>query len=352
MDDHIKDLIGYVKSKNMDISDEALEIFIKAESIGKLLNIDLYYQVYLMALIEEYKPLRGVMLRSGKSPEAAFDFLNKKAEENGYDDYEGSPLYSDEGFRGSCKAIFIDSVLAVTTRNKRIKILNQDLLEGLLELQDEESPPIENGSWADEKLHVPFNTLSHINGTYCENLWIKFEDIRDELAILRPDIARAVPLDIAPHHVKGALLSFFADNPDFYKNVFLIMPFRETPFHKEIVTSLRGCLEELGYKPLRADDKPYSEDVLSNIEAYIHGSRFCIAVHERMLSDDHNPNVALEIGYVLGMKKKVCLLKEKTVKALPSDLQGRIYVEFNASNIKDSITQSIKRWISNNGMNI
>jgi len=57
------------------------------------------------------------------------------------------------------------------------------------------------------------------------------------------------------------------------------MPFRGTPFHNEVAAYLRKILRELGLNPLRADDKIYSDDVMANIEAYIYGCRFAVAVH-------------------------------------------------------------------------
>ena len=123
------------------------------------------------------------------------------------------------------------------------------------------------------------------------------------------------------------------------------MPFRPTPQLKEVHDTIRLVLADDGFNVLRADDEIYAENVFTNIEVYMHGARFAVSVFERMGSDQHNANVALEMGYMLGMDKDVCLLKERTVAALPSDLQGRLYVEFDAFSISETISTSIRRWL-------
>lgn len=44
----------------------------------------------------------------------------------------------------------------------------------------------------------------------------------------------------------------------------------------------------------------------------MHGCEFGVAVFDRITEDDFNPNVTLEVGYMLGMGRNVLLLKDKT----------------------------------------
>ena len=62
---------------------------------------------------------------------------------------------------------------------------------------------------------------------------------------------------------------------------------------------------------LRADDKQYMDDLFPNVRVYLHGSDFGIAIFDRIIQDDFNPNVSLEVGYMLGMGKNILLLKIK-----------------------------------------
>ncbi len=77
-------------------------------------------------------------------------------------------------------------------------------------------------------------------------------------------------------------------------------------------------LASYGITALRADDKDYHEDLFTNIVTYLYGCSFGIAVFERIETDDVNPNVSLEVGYMQGLRKPVCLLKDKTLRALHS----------------------------------
>ena len=123
------------------------------------------------------------------------------------------------------------------------------------------------------------------------------------------------------------------------------MSFQKTSLHAEIHKVLKQTLIKHRVKLLRADDKSYSDDLKTNIEAYIHGSKFAIAVYERISSDVHNPNVAFEVGYTMALGKPICLLKEKTLKTLNTDLAGNLYTEFDMQNVEETIPVQVEKWL-------
>jgi nucleoside 2-deoxyribosyltransferase len=100
---------------------------------------------------------------------------------------------------------------------------------------------------------------------------------------------------------------------------------------------------------LRADDKEYHDDLFANIQTYIHGCGFGIAVIERIEKDEFNPNVALEIGYMLALKKPVCILKDKTVPVLQADLIGRLYKQFDPQDVSKTIPDQLTKWLLDKG---
>ena len=51
-----------------------------------------------------------------------------------------------------------------------------------------------------------------------------------------------------------------------------------------------------------------------------------------------------EVGYMLGLQKKVCILKDKKLDKLPTDLAGRIYVEYEN---EEDLKQRLGEWITN-----
>ena len=100
-----------------------------------------------------------------------------------------------------------------------------------------------------------------------------------------------------------------------------------------------------GITALRADDKEYHSDLYANVLTYIYGCGFGIAVFERIEEDDFNPNVSLEVGYILALGKPVCLLKDQNLKALQTDLVGKLYRTFDAFEPVDTICPALTKWM-------
>lgn len=69
-----------------------------------------------------------------------------------------------------------------------------------------------------------------------------------------------------------------------------------------MIQDIKDVLNKHGIVGLRADDKEYMDDLFLNVKVYMHACDFGIAVYERIISDDFNPNVSLEVGYLFGMK--------------------------------------------------
>jgi hypothetical protein len=346
---YLEDFEHYLLTYGFTLSGQSREIALLWEQLGQECNLTPGYYVVLQAFLLRLPALRSLMMRKNADPDEAIAVLRGDVKTHAGDDaYSiGDDLYSATNYRGGYRAQIADYGIAAARRHGRSEILPLDLLEGYLDAHDEEYPPIDNVTWRDEALHVVFNTLAHIRGRFHASMWVRFEDIRKELGLQTADAARKEPVDAAPLHLKHSVLSLLAEHPDYRSNCFLIMPFRETEIHRRIHKILKAFFFEQKMNLLRADDRIYSEDVLGNIETYLYGCRFAVAVHERVLSDEPNPNVAFEIGYMLGLKKDVCLLKERTVKALPSDLSGRLYVQFDSQELEMSLRENVGRWLEN-----
>lgn len=129
------------------------------------------------------------------------------------------------------------------------------------------------------------------------------------------------------------------------KTAFIMMQFATTKAHGEVVASLKAVLAPHGIVGLRADDKQYMDDLFPNVKVYMHGCDFGIAVFERITADDFNPNVSLEVGYMIGMRKDVLLLKDSTLKTLPTDLTGRLYREFDTQDISGTVPGVTEKWL-------
>lgn len=118
---------------------------------------------------------------------------------------------------------------------------------------------------------------------------------------------------------------FNRDHLLYHRNVFVMMRFADTPQNKQIFTAIEDSLRYYGFDALRADDKQYADDLWNNVRLYMEGCQYGLAVFDQIDTRDFNPNVSLELGYMLGQGKKCLILKEKRIPILPVDLAGRLY---------------------------
>lgn len=155
---------------------------------------------------------------------------------------------------------------------------------------------------------------------------------------------------ISNPEIASGIEKFKKDYPDFQKIAFIIMQFTSTLAHNSIVKNIKDALKKHNITALRSDDKEYLDDLFPNVKVYLHCCTFGIAVFDRITEDDFNPNVSLEVGYLLGMNKNVLLLKDKTLKSLPTDLIGKLYKEFDTQNVELTIPMQIDKWLKDKGI--
>lgn len=151
---------------------------------------------------------------------------------------------------------------------------------------------------------------------------------------------------MVPAEIRDSLAHFRTQHPDPSKTAFIMMQFGKSPPHVKIASAIKKALEERGIIGLRADDEMHHDDLYSNVLTYLHGCGFGVAVFERIETDVVNPNVSLEVGYMLAMDKPVCLLKDKTLKQLQADLVGKLYREFDPHNAVQTIGPELHRWLT------
>ena len=101
---------------------------------------------------------------------------------------------------------------------------------------------------------------------------------------------------------------------------------------------------------MRADDRQYHDELFSNVVTYLHGCGTGIAVYEVSEAMTFNPNISLEVGYMLALGKPVLLLKDKNLSVLHADLIGRLYKEFDPANPNDTIPIAVERWLRDKGI--
>lgn len=150
---------------------------------------------------------------------------------------------------------------------------------------------------------------------------------------------------ILPDELNTPLVKFRKDFPEESKSAFLMMKFEDTPIQKKIINVLENIFENHGIKLLRADNKCYSDDLLTNIRTYMHGCDFGVALFDRIKTEYFNPNVSLEIGYMMAMKKDILLLKDNTLNSLHTDLVGRLYFAYDFQKPEETLPTIVNKWL-------
>jgi hypothetical protein len=129
-----------------------------------------------------------------------------------------------------------------------------------------------------------------------------------------------------------------------------MMEFGDTWVHEGIAEAIKKALKARGVTGVRADDKCYHDHLYFNVLTYMHGCSMGVAVHDRIKAEAQNPNVALEVAYLFALCKPVCLLKDKTLAALPADLVGWMYEPFDTLNPFETIPPPVSKWLSDKGL--
>lgn len=173
-----------------------------------------------------------------------------------------------------------------------------------------------------------------------EETSIKFSVFKEDLSLMKSNQI------VLSNELSLSLKRFRKENPNPEKCGFLMMKFEDSKLQREIIETLKDHLLQKDIKLLRADDKWYADDLFENIQTYMQGCSFGIALFDRINTDDFNPNVSLEIGYMMAMNKPVLLLKEKTLKSLQTDLVGKLYHQFDFQHPEKTIPIVLDKWLS------
>lgn len=146
-------------------------------------------------------------------------------------------------------------------------------------------------------------------------------------------------------HLEPYLRQFLATHPDPQKNVFVMMRFMKSDQMDGIYTAVKDTLAARGFHAVRADDRDYTGELWSNIEVYMTCSMYGVAVFEDIDKRDFNPNVSLELGYMLAKRRRCLILKEKRLPDLPADVVHRLYKPFDMFDIEGSVSREVARWV-------
>lgn len=150
-------------------------------------------------------------------------------------------------------------------------------------------------------------------------------------------------------HLTENCQNFLKDNPDFSKNVFIMMKFdNNNQKLKSVEKEIRSILTEKGFNPLRADDKvfPRDRDLWDNVCVYMLCCKQGIAVLENNSKLEYNPNVSIEYGFMRALNKRALLLADSKFPKDRSDIVGKLRSTFNIEKPETSIRIPLEKWIN------
>ncbi|MBM4035517.1 MAG: hypothetical protein FJ291_27560 [Planctomycetes bacterium] len=152
-------------------------------------------------------------------------------------------------------------------------------------------------------------------------------------------------------HLETNVSNLLSEHPSYESNVFLIMRFAAGGALSLVDRTLRATLERHGLSALRADDRSYHPELWGNVCTYMLGCSKAIVVFEDIDVREFNPNVALELGFMLAHDKPCLILKEKRLPRPPTDMIGRLWREFDSFDIEGTLPPQILAWVLDIGWN-
>lgn len=134
-------------------------------------------------------------------------------------------------------------------------------------------------------------------------------------------------------------------------NLFLMTRFAKTEQLDAISTAVAQSVGAFGLEFIRADDTSFSGNYLwQRVEQCMQAATFGVAVFDNLDKPEINPNISLELGYMLALGHKCLLLKEKRLPALMADLQGFLHKEFDAENTTATVLGAMADWLREVGV--
>jgi len=174
---------------------------------------------------------------------------------------------------------------------------------------------------------------------------------REVAAFMRQKITvQELKLPFGYEHYARFMPAFLQDHPEPERNIFLMMRFTPGSQYEAITKTLRTIFTRYGLSVLRADDKDYTGDLWENVCTYMLGVRYGIAVFEEIDVREFNPNIALELGFMLALSRRCLILKDRRMPRVPTDIVGKLYKEFDTYNIEDTIAAAVTSWVRDVGI--
>jgi hypothetical protein len=304
------------------------DVFAWVERFSEAVDNDPYPKVFLLALLRVSEEFRDIVVSLGGDPDAGAEFIETEFERDVEERYGEWPLYSEPQHRERERPALLDYAIQAAYIDGRTELRVRDLAGALLryELHLEKTEG-DTAVWIDHSMRLPFLTLAHIADDFHESLNVRVTDVRKALLGLPR---------LIPRHIVNGIRKLLEQHPDLRRNGFVIMPFAAQ--NDALYAAVIDTLSAHQLRALRADAAAYADDLLANVEVYIHGCGFAVTLY-----DPANANVTYEAGYVRGLGKPVCILTPRGT-AMHADVAGLLRVEYDAGDA-ESLRGALSRWL-------
>jgi hypothetical protein len=159
-----------------------------------------------------------------------------------------------------------------------------------------------------------------------------------------------IPPAFAPPGVIAGVRRFLEKHP-FERNVFGMTRFPENDEDAHVLDPVREALDvarqacELhGLEFHLASDRAIDDDLWTNIAAHMWACRYGLAFFEDRMKAGLNYNLTIEVGSMLMAGRRCGLLKDASIKKMPTDLVGRIYKDVNLGS-PTTVSKAVHEWL-------
>ena len=87
------------------------------------------------------------------------------------------------------------------------------------------------------------------------------------------------------------------------------------------------------------------DELWPNVAAHMWGCRYGIAFFESVTDKGLNYNLTIEVGSCMVLGRRLALLKDRSLKTMPTDLVGAIYDDVELSK-PSTVTKKLDAWIT------
>ena len=158
-----------------------------------------------------------------------------------------------------------------------------------------------------------------------------------------------IPASLAPPSLLGPVAEFTKGSPS-ATNVFGMTRFPDADEEPDgpdpvaaALTATEDALKPHGLRFLLASQRALVDDLWGNVAAHMWASNYGVAFFEDRRGRGMNYNLVIEVGAMLMAGRRCLLLKDTSLKKMPTDLVGFIYKSVDLDD-SSSVANAVHEW--------